>query len=139
MKYFSKKVEFFGIKFDSKRERDRYIVLRNMENKGEISELTLQKDFELLPKQMRKERVVLKTKTKIVEKVDELAVHYHCDFYYKDNKTGQYIIEEVKSPMTALVRDYPLRRKLVKLLVKKMNEEAGEEKYVFKEIINKNA
>ena len=35
-KYKNEKVEFDGIKFDSKRERDGYMVLEDAERRGEI-------------------------------------------------------------------------------------------------------
>lgn len=136
-KYFSRKVEYQGIVFDSKAERDRYITLREMERKGEIRDLRMQVEFELLPKQMKKVVVKLKTKEKVVEKVDEQAVKYHADFTYIDAKTEKIVVEELKSKMTMAVRDYPLRRKLLKLCLKRMNEIAGEEVYEFREIIAK--
>lgn len=136
MKYFNKKVEYQGLKFDSRVERDRYIKLKDFERKGFIDGLELQKGFELLPKQMRTEVVQLKTKTKTVERVDERAVHYHADFFYHDISADVYVVEEIKSKATALVRDYPLRRKLVKLMIRRLNEEAGCEKYIFNEVVN---
>ncbi len=135
MKYFSKKVTYQGITFDSAKERDRYIMLKDMERKGAIKGLELQKHFELLPKQVKYVTIQLKTKTKVVERVDEKAVGYHCDFFYFNCKTGQYVIEEIKSKATMLIRDYSLRRKLVKLIIKRMNEQAGAELYVFNEIV----
>ena len=110
-------------------------TLEGKDWKGDISFLELQKEFELLPKQFKTEIKHLKTKDKVVVKVDERAVNYHCDFYYYDNDTDKWVIEEVKSKMTMKVRDYPLRRKLIKLLVAKMNKEEGEELYVFNEIV----
>ena len=50
-------------------------------------------------------------------------------------KSQKYVIEEIKSKITEQVRDYPLRRKLVKFKVRQMNREAGYDKYVFREII----
>lgn len=135
MKYFAKKVKVDGHTFDSKTEAERYLLLRTREKQGTITHLQMQKEFELLPKQVKLVKVQLKTKSKIVERVDEKAVHYHADFYYFDTLTQKWVIEEIKSKMTAQIRDYPLRRKLVKLMVKRMNEEAGEEIYTFKEII----
>lgn len=134
-KYGARKVTYKGITFASTKERDRYIVLKDMERKGEISGLELQKCFETLPKIVRHETIQLKTKTKVVERVEEKATHYHADFVYQDNKTGKIIIEEVKSKATAKIRDYGLRRKLVKLMVMRMNAEEGKELYVFKQII----
>lgn len=135
MKYFAHKVKYKDLTFDSKAERDRYIYLHQQEQMGKISQLEMQKEFELLPKQYRTEIVHLKTKDKIVQKVDEQAVKYHCDFFYYDKQNELYIIEEIKSKMTAMIRDYPLRRKLVKLMVKRMNSELGRETYLFREII----
>ena len=137
MKYFSKKCEYKGIVFDSRAERDRYILLSSLQDKGEISDLELQKEFEILPKQVKTKIVVMKTKTKEVEFVDEQAVKYHADFFYYDTKKKRYVIEELKSSMTAKVRDYPLRRKLVKLMVRRMNDEIGYEQFEFVEVIKK--
>ena len=135
MKYFAKKVKSDVKTFDSKTEVERYIMLKDKQKKGIISHLELQKEFELLPKQMKQVKVQLKTKVKTVERVDEKAVHYHCDFFYFDVLTQKWIIEEVKSKMTAKVRDYPLRRKLVKMMIRRMNESKGVDLYAFKEII----
>lgn len=134
-KYFARKIKIDGHTFDSKTEAARYQTLRTREKQGTIQKLEMQKEFELLPKQTKLVKVQLKTKSKIVERVDEKAVRYHCDFFYFDTLTGKWVIEEVKSRMTAQIRDYPLRRKLVKLMVKRLNEEAGSELYIFREII----
>lgn len=135
MKYFSKKVEYNGIKFDSIIERDYYIKLKNLEKSGIITSLELQKVFVTLPKILRQETVQLKTKTKVVTRVDEKETKYHADFYYYDTRFNKWFIVEVKSKQTAKIRDYTLRRKLVKLMVKRMNDDAGMELFVFKEII----
>ena len=135
MKYFAKKVKYLGHTFDSKTETERYAELLNLQKQRFIEQLQMQKEFELLPKQIVKVVQHLKTKDKIVERVDERAVLYHADFFYYDRRTMQWVIEEVKSPMTAKVRDYPLRRKLVKLMVKRMNAEQGRELYAFVETV----
>ena len=41
-KYHNKITYTFGRKFDSKKERDRYFVLLDMMNKGEITESSIQ-------------------------------------------------------------------------------------------------
>lgn len=46
-KYGNKKVQIGGLKFDSKREADRYLVLKAREDAGEISHLELQPRFKL--------------------------------------------------------------------------------------------
>lgn len=137
MKYFSKKCEYKGIAFDSRAERDRYILLSSLQDKGMIEGLELQKEFEILPKQIGTRTVTLKTKTKEVEYVDEQAVKYHADFFYYDVTKQRYVIEELKSKMTMKVRDYPLRRKLVKLMVRRINDKIGYEQFEFSEVIAK--
>ena len=54
-KYKNEKVEFDGYKFDSKRECDRYIVLKDAERRGVIAELVCQPKFELVPAVYRDE------------------------------------------------------------------------------------
>lgn len=48
MKYKNKKVKINDITFDSKKEANRYLVLKQMQNSGLISDLTLQKPFILV-------------------------------------------------------------------------------------------
>lgn len=137
MRNFQKTVEYKGIKFASTPEMERYIELERKQSIGEIKDLERQKLFELLPKIIRYEKKVLKTKTKIVERTDERAVKYHCDFYYYDIARGVYVIEEVKSKFTAKIRDYPLRRRLIKFMIERLNKDAGYTKYTFNEIVVK--
>lgn len=140
MKYLSHKVVRHGVRFDSAAEADRHDELMLLEKQGLISELELQKGFEIIPKLTRREVVTrqLKTKvsTKVVERTEEQNAMYHCDFYYYDRRIGKYVIEEFKSPMTAKLADYILRRKLIKQLISHWNEECGNEKYIFREIIS---
>lgn len=109
--YFSKKVTYKGISFDSIAERDRYIYLFDCQNKGLISDLELQPNFELLPKQTEIVNVHLKTKTKQIEKIVEQDIRYTADFAYR--KDGQYIVEDVKGSKYNIERDFPLRKKLM--------------------------
>lgn len=133
MKYFSKKIITpYGV-FDSKAEYERFMILDHQQSIGVISDLQQQVRFEIIPKLVKLVTVHLKTKTKTVERVDEKAAHYTADFtYYKD---GQYVIEEIKSEGTMLARDYPLRKKLIKHIIAKHNQEAGFEDWVFNEIV----
>lgn len=91
-KYKASKVEIDGIVFDSKREASRYCELRLLERTGEISNLEMQKRYELIPKQGK-----------------ERAVHYVADFVYK-NKAGVEVVEDTKGMRT---RDYIIKRKLM--------------------------
>lgn len=111
-KYGNSKVSFDGYTFDSKREKDRYVVLKEAQEDGLISELTLQPRWELLP--AKKEQYVkhLKTKDKICERTVMLPIHYTADFSYI--KDGELIVEDVKSSPLLLSRDVPLRLKMMK-------------------------
>lgn len=111
-KYGNKKVTAFGITFDSKKEMQRYLVLKDAQENGLISELTLQPRWELLP--AKKEQYVkhLKTKDKICERTVMLPIHYTADFSYI--KDGELIVEDVKSSPLLLSRDVPLRLKMMK-------------------------
>ena len=133
-KYFAKKVECDGHQFDSRQERDRYKRLRLMEEAGEIEHLQLQKEFEIIPTLYREVTVEMKTKTKRVLRVEEKKAVYTCDFFYHDITNDTWVIEEYKSPMTAHLPDYVLRRKLIKRLVDQWNH-GGRGQFVFREII----
>lgn len=110
-KYKNTKVEYKGISFDSKRERDRYIYLKSLEEKGEINNLQLQVKFELLPTQTEVREVKLKTKTKFQEKVIERAVYYQADFVYEKN--GETVVEDCKISEYLKPKEYILKRKMM--------------------------
>ena len=107
-KYKNEKVEFDGIKFDSKRERDRYMVLKDAERRGVISELKCQPKFTLIPAQYHEEEKQLKTKVKMVKKCDFLAITYTGDFQYV--KDGKIVVEDVKGMVTP---EYKLKEKMM--------------------------
>ena len=107
-KYKNEKVEFDGIKFDSKRERDRYMVLKDAERRGVISELKCQPKFTLIPAQYHEEEKQLKTKVKMVKKCDFLAITYTGDFQYV--KDGKVVVEDVKGMVTP---EYKLKEKMM--------------------------
>ena len=133
MKYFSKKVKNeYGV-FDSKAEYERFLQLKHQEEIGAISYLKRQVRFEIIPKLIRKEKVQLKTKTKEVEKVEEMAAHYTADFTYV-NANGQFVISECKGGGTLQkLADYVLRRKLIKRIIFLHNEEVGFQDWIFEE------
>ena len=107
-KYRNEKVEYDGMTFDSKRERDRYIVLKDAERQGIISDLVCQPKFTLLPAQYHEETVQLKTKVKTVRKCDFLATTYTGDFQYI--KDGNVVVEDVKGMVTP---EYKLKEKMM--------------------------
>ena len=104
MKYKNKKTVIDGITFDSKKEAERYKVLKSMQDDGMIFELECQPKFALIPSQY------FETIGK-----RERGVDYVADFRYKD-RLGQIIVEDVKSAITAKDKAYRIKRKLVKYL-----------------------
>lgn len=135
MKYFSKKVRNeYGV-FDSEAEYGRFLFLQYLERNGEIKDLKRQVKFEIIPKLVKQVEVNLKTKTKVVERVEEMAAHYTADFTYV-RAGGQFVISEVKGGGTLCkLADYVLRRKLIKQLIHKHNQEIGFEDWVFEEYV----
>ena len=96
-KYSNKKITLYGITFDSQKEAYRYLYLRDLEKRGLITKLELQKEFELIPSQKENGKVI------------ERAVKYIADFTYYDD-TGTYIVEDTKGFKT---KDYIIKRKLM--------------------------
>lgn len=97
-KYGNKKTEVDGIKFDSKKEAKRYGELMILLKAGEIGLLERQVVFEL----------------KIGEK---RVCKYIADFVYTDQKTGERIVEDVKSEATRKLRLYRLKKKLMQEII----------------------
>lgn len=93
-KYRAKKTEIDGIKFDSKKEAKRYIVLKALESNGEIKNLTLQPKF-LLQEGFRKNGKAYR------------KIEYVADFMYQQG--GKLIVEDVKGMKTDV---YKLKQKL---------------------------
>lgn len=110
-KYKNKKVIIEGIEFDSKREGQRYLVLKDAQKRGIISNLELQPKFELIPA-IREEYVKhLKTKDKIETRTVQLAITYKADFRYI--KDGETIVEDVKASPKMLPKEYLLKKKMM--------------------------
>jgi len=110
-KFFAHKVEYDGIKFDSRLERDRYIFLVDAQAHGKISNLRRQVVFEIIPKQTHIVAKQLKTKVRYEEKVLESNAEYTADFVYMLG--DREIVEDTKSEYTRKEKDYVLRRKLL--------------------------
>lgn len=109
-KYGNKKVLLGGYKFDSKREADRWLYLREAESRGIISNLELQRKFELIPAVIEVQMKQLKTKAKPVERVAQKAITYTCDFAYI--KDGIQVVEDVKISPTMIPKEFRLKEKL---------------------------
>lgn len=111
-KYRNEKVEYNGMRFDSKKECLRYIQLEELLRKGEISDLQRQVEFELIPNQyINVEKVLKSGKIKQEKKLAERKCCYVADFVYKDNK-GNLVVEDTKSIATK-TEFYILKRKLM--------------------------
>ena len=123
----------YGI-WDSKAEFYRYVELLDMQRKGAIQSLQRQVKYEIIPVIKVVKEIALKTKTKLVERVDEKPAHYTCDFQYEQD--GVLIIEDAKSDATRREKDYVLRRKLMKHLIREQNEVAGREVMRFNEWVS---
>ena len=77
-KYLNKKTVYKGIKFDSIKERDRFLFLEQLEKKGMITKLQRQVKFDILqPSDKFK------------------GISYRADFTYLD-QFGKLVVEDVK-------------------------------------------
>lgn len=109
-KYNNKKVEHNGILFDSKKEKDRFVFLKEAEEQGLISNLQRQVKFELLPAIKEKYLKHLKTKEKECERTVQLAISYTCDFQYE--KDGVMVVEDIKPSPALIPKEFVLKEKL---------------------------
>lgn len=82
-KYGNQKTDVCGIRFDSKREANRFLVLKSMLDRGEITDLRLQQNITLV------EGFTLPDGTRI------RPVIYKADFFYRDSG-GQPVYEDAK-------------------------------------------
>ena len=110
-KYNNTKIEYNGIKFDSKKEMQRYLVLKDAENNGVISDLQLQVRYELIPSIKEEYTEHLKTKDKVKTRTLQLPITYTCDFQYIKN--GELVIEDVKASPKMLPKEFVLKEKLL--------------------------
>ena len=109
-KYLNKKTVIDGITFDSRKEARFYMIYKQMEKDGEISDLKMQVPFELIPPIYKDEVKHLKTKDKVVKKLVQRAVHYVADFVFTDNLTGNTEVVDTKGFRT---KEYMLKKKMM--------------------------
>ncbi len=112
VKYGNKRLTINGVTWDSKREYQRWLALRQAEKDGLISELERQPKYELVPAIKEKYVKHLKTKDKECERTAQLPITYTADFRYV--KDGNTVVEDVKaSPyMAALDPKFLIKEKL---------------------------
>ena len=94
VKYHNKKCEYKGLKFDSLKERNHYIVLEQLEKTGQIKDLKCQVKYELQPS--------FKLNGKTIR-----AINYIADFTYI--KDGKVVVVDTKGFRT---KEYLLKKKL---------------------------
>lgn len=109
-KFSNQKLVVNGMRFDSKKEYERYLQLLDMLKNNEIKSLQRQVEFVLIPHQTEKIQKVLKSgKIKEEEKLIERRLCYVADFVYTD-KNDNVIVEDVKGMRT---HEYIIKRKLM--------------------------
>lgn len=96
-KYHNKKVIYKGIKFDSKKEMQRYKDLELLESTDYICNLELQKKFLL-------QEGYTNAKGKKIR-----PIYYIADFYYFDLLKDKWVVEDTKGVRTEV---YKLKKKL---------------------------
>lgn len=105
-KYHNQKTVVNGISFDSRKEAERYAVLRLMLRAGRIRDLRLQPEFTLVEAYTTPEG----------EKVK--AMKYRADFSYErptapDANGNVYWLREVEDVKGVKTKEYLLKRKLM--------------------------
>lgn len=92
-----------GIEFDSQAEADRYMELLMLRDQGIVSNIQVQPQWELVPKQSVPGKPYFRKHV------------YTADFQYE--RDGKTIVEDVKSVKTREERDYIINRKLMYFLL----------------------
>lgn len=115
-KYGNTKVEVDGIEFDSKREAKRYCELTLLQRAGQITDLQLQREFELIPAQYETFERYGKNGQRLQDgkRCIEKSCVYKADFTYM--KDGQLVVEDVKGyrdPQSAGYAKFVIKRKLL--------------------------
>lgn len=94
-KYHAQKTELDGITFDSRKEANRYALLKQQERFGLIKDLQRQVPFELQPAYTDNQGKKIR------------AITYVADFVY--NEDGEMVVEDTKGFKT---KEYQIKRKL---------------------------
>lgn len=101
-KFRAQKTVINGITFDSKKEAERYFDLCMLEKAGEIKDLRRQVEYELIPAHVKSNGK------------KEQKCTYVADFTYINNKTGGFVVEDVKGlKKGAAYQVFVIKRKLM--------------------------
>lgn len=103
-----------GLVFDSKKEKERYDKLLEMEREGKIWNLRRQVEYLLLPAVTETVPVQLKTKVKYKEVTLYRETNYKADFVYIED--GEEIVEDVKASKWFQDPVYKLKKKLMYMI-----------------------
>lgn len=109
-KFKSETVTIDKIKFDSKKESQRYMELRMLAKANIIKDLKWQVPFELKIRKFEVNGVLIDIGYWFMNR-------YIADFTYYD-QNGNYVVEDVKSEVTRNLRPYKMKKKLLKLIYK---------------------
>ncbi len=117
----NKSIVIDGIEFQSTKEGNRYCELKLLQRAGKISDLELQKRYELIPAQYETVETgeyykvgAKKGQPKTKQVCIEQSVVYIADFVYTEN--GQTVVEDVKGfrdPSSATYAKFVLKRKMM--------------------------
>ena len=115
-KYGNNKVVIDGIEFDSKKEARRYCELQLLQQAGKITDLQLQREFELIPAQYETVERYGKTGKRLQDgkRCIEKSCTYKADFCYMQD--GRIVVEDVKGyrdPASAGYAKFVIKRKLM--------------------------
>ena len=102
-KYHATKVHLDGVWFDSQREAARYQELQLLMQAGEIEALEVHPGFALMVPDLTTEGAPF---------VFHTIGWYHADFQYRNIRTGNVVVEDVKSKPTK-TEAYKLRKRFV--------------------------
>ena len=112
-KYGNAKPFVDGMTFDSNKEAKRWLELKILQRAGEIENLRRQVPFELIPAKYEQDIIGANGKPK-KGKCIERAVNYYADFVYKDKRTGELVVEDVKGYKKGLAYNvFSIKRKLM--------------------------
>lgn len=100
-KYNNNKIKYQGLTFDSKKEFEYYLILKDKERRGLVFNLKRQVPLEIQP------AFVDKTGVK------HRAIIYKADFVYTDRLTGTERYIDVKGSKSTLTEVYKLKKKLL--------------------------
>ena len=100
-KYNNRKVTYQGLTFDSKKEFEYYLILKDKEKRGLVFNIKRQVPLEIQP--------AFTDRTGVKHR----AIIYKADFVYTDRLTGKERYIDVKGSKSTLTEVYKLKKKLL--------------------------